>query len=104
MCHPIRHVRLHHSRRLGMIHLAAVVIVVNDYFVAPLALLHRDPREERAKLVILILRPLLEGMIVALVAIEAYAQERLADVLGDFSGLAQRPVVIHFRRGVAASL
>ena len=39
--------------------------------------------------------PAFEGMIVALVAVEAHAEERLADILGHLAGLTQHAQVIH---------
>ena len=46
-------------------------------------------REERAETVILILRPALERMIVALVAVEARGEEKVRGVLHRFRGIAQ---------------
>ncbi len=49
--------------------------------------------EEGSQLVVLILRPAFEGMVVALVAVEAHGQEQMRRVLHDQVGIAQDLVV-----------
>ena len=48
-----------------------------------------DLREVRGRLVILVLRPALEGMVVALVAVEANAQEQMRGVFHRRFGITQ---------------
>ena len=55
----------------------------------------------RAELVVLVLRPALERMVVALVAVEAHAEKRLADVLRHLARLPQHAEII--RGGILIS-
>ena len=102
-----------------MLHFAAVVLVIDDLLggnleraarlgeddlLADLALLEAHLSEVGAHFVVLVLRPLLERMIVALVAVEAHAQERLRDVLGHLARLAEDAEIIHRWIVVAAAL
>ena len=80
-----------------MHHFAAVVVGEDDFFARACARLERHAGEERAELVILILRPSLKGVIVAFIATEANAEERLADVFGDLAGFAERPEIVDGR-------
>ena len=101
-----------------MLHLTTVVFVINDLlggdhertarlgeddFLADLALLETHLREVSAQLVILVLRPLLERMVVTLVAVEAHAQESLRDILGHLARLAEHAEIVHRRILVAAA-
>ena len=54
---------------------------------APLA---ADLGEERGEAVIIVHRPAVERMVVALGALNAHAHEHLGDVLGDFQRVASR--------------
>ena len=103
---------------LEMLHLAAVVLVINDLLggdhertaglgeddlLADLAFFETNLRKVRAHLVILILRPLLERMVVTLVAVEAHAQEGLRDILGHLARLTEDAEIVHRRVLVAAA-
>jgi hypothetical protein len=81
-----------------VLHLAAAEVAIDDLLARPDARLEGDAGEEGAELVVLVLRPLFERVVVALVAVETDAEERLADVLGHLPGLFQRPVVVN--RGI----
>ena len=72
--------------RLRMHHLAGAL--VEHDLGARRARLVADLREERPELIVLVLRPALERMVVALGAGEADAQEELRDVLGRGRGVA----------------
>lgn len=56
-----------------------------------------DAREPRGGLVILVLRPALEGMVVALVAVEPHGEEEVRGVLHRVLGLAENLVVARGR-------
>ena len=64
----------------------------------------RDAREVRGQLVVLVLSPFLERVVVALVAVEAHAEEQLGRVLHDRVGGAQHLVVARGRAGDVGSL
>ena len=93
-----------------MLHLSAVVVAIHDVLrhllggvglVAPdqgvasqCPTLEGHLRKVRAEGVVLILGPALERMVVALVAVEAHAEEGLRDILRHLAGIAQCPEVI----------
>src|SRR5439155_27210699 len=77
-------------------HLHQVAGKAADVLLAKRTAFDGEAREVSAELVILSLRPFLERMIVALVAVEADTQERLTYVLGDLAWITQGPVVVHF--------
>src|SRR5262245_26740492 len=80
-----------------MLDLAAAVIAVNNFFTRQCAFFESDLREVSAKLVVLVLGPLLKWMIVAFVAVEADAKESLAHVFSDLARIAQNAEIIHGR-------
>ena len=112
------HFRSHVHPGLRILHLAIVLPIDNllaghlhqvagetaDGFLAERTALDRHAREVSAKLVVLLLRPLLKRMIMALVAVEPNAEEGLAHVLGNLARVAQRPVVIHLRVPIRTAL
>jgi hypothetical protein len=104
---------------LEMLYFAAVIFVIDDllgsdlegsagfgenHLGPDLPLLEPDLREVGAHLIILVLRPALEGVVVAFVTVEAHAQEGLRHVLGHLSGLAEDAEVIDGRILVTAAL
>ena len=72
----------------GMVDLVVFALVEDDFLVAVLAVLDADRAEERGQLEILVLRPLLERMIVALRAHHAHAQKELRGGLHRHLGIA----------------
>ena len=59
-----------------------------------IAILKSDTREQIRELVILFLRPLLEGMVVASGTGELLPQESLRRILGDFDGILMQDEII----------
>src|SRR6266567_3597938 len=86
-----------------MFDLAARVIEVDDLFTRQRPVFHRHASKISAELVVLILRPFLEGVIVAFVAIKAGSEKSLADILGDLSRLPQNTVIIDCRVLIGAA-
>ena len=77
-----------------MLHVEILTLVVDDLFAHFEAGPQSDGRKERRHLVILILRPALEGMVVALRAHHANAQEDLRGLLHGGLGIARHAVEI----------
>ena len=86
-----------------MLHLAARIIKIDNFISGQPAILNGDAGKISAELIILVLRPLFEGMVMALVAVETRAKERLAHILGDFSRLAQDAIIVDGRIDVGAT-
>ena len=63
---------------------AAATAVVNNGFPIILTRLATDLRKQRSKAVIIIHRPAVKRMVVALGALDAHAHENLSGVLGQF--------------------
>ena len=74
--------RRHDAAVDGCLHLAAAA-VEDDRLARILALFAADLRKERGEAVVVIHRPAVERMIVALGALNPHAHEHLGDVLGD---------------------
>ena len=89
------------AQRLGL-HLAARARLadvarpggVDHLFVRQIALLAADLREEGGEAVIVVLRPALERVVVALGALNAHAQEELRRGLDGRFGIAADPVIV----------
>ena len=67
---------------------------VDDFFFREVALLATDLREERGETVIVVLRPALEGVVMALGALDAHAQEELGRGLDGRFGVATDAVIV----------
>src|SRR5439155_21011611 len=70
---------------------------VDHFLIGQVALLPADLREEGGEAVIIILGPPLEGMVMALRALDAYAQEELGRGLDRGLRVAADPVIIGSR-------
>jgi len=68
-----------------VLNFAAVVVAIDDHFAGLATGFELYLCEVGTELEILILRPFFEGVIVALVAVEANTQEGLRDVFGDLA-------------------
>src|SRR5438876_12408337 len=83
---------------LGMFHLIVGALVEDDFLAYFISRANADSGEECGHLIVLILRPSLEGMIVTLRADHADAQENLGGLFHRRLGLARNAEEI--RRGI----
>ena len=116
----IRHLRRHHRVVLGMLDLAALIVVIDHFFgdlfvgvgfsatdemvAAEGSRLEGHLGKEGAELVILVLGPAFERVIVAFVAVEPNPQKRLGNIFGHLAGISQSPEVIAGRIFKGAAL
>ena len=99
---PAEELGLHHASADGMIHFAAAAIE-NDRLAIVFAFLAADLAEESGKAVVVVHRPAVEGMVVALGALHAHAHENLGHVLGRLERVALDLVEVGRRRGEGAA-
>ncbi len=83
----------HHFFGDGVAHVAAAG-VEDDAFAWVFGIFATDLREERGEAVVVIHRPAIKGMVVALGALHAHAHENLSDVLADLERLLLDLVVV----------
>src|SRR4051812_22843640 len=83
---------------LRMLHLEVLPLVEHDLLAHLVPGPQADRREERRHLVILVLRPALEGMVVALRADHPDAEEDLGGLLHRRLGVARHAIEIRLRR------
>ena len=85
--------RLHHPAADGVCHLAAAA-VEDDHLARIVGPLAADLREEGGEAVVVVHRPAVERMVVALGALDAHAHEHLGDVLRDLQRVGLVLVVV----------
>ena len=93
--------RHHHPAILRVLHLEIRALVVNNLFTNLVTRPHADPREKRRHLVVLILRPLLKRVIMALRTHHPRPHKDLRGLLHRRLGVTRRPVEIRLRGLVA---
>ena len=99
---PAEEFRFHHAAADGMVHLAAAAIE-DDRLAIVFALLAADLAEEGGEAVVVVHRPAVEGMVVALGALHPHAHEDLGHVLGRLQRVGLDLVEIRRRRGERAA-